>query len=242
MHTVKSFTSRADAEAFLAGRDPSQDPASQSFGSQKYYAVRNGRVPGVYTDWPSAQEQITGWTKPKHRCFSSRAEAEAFVKDDSQGDSSQGPGSFTVEQEALEIEPESRSFRSDDAPLPLAHPPAKRSKKSLTRGADIASGRTSQENVLPSPRPPQDRSAYEPGRGPLPAYAEDGFDPDLFLDPQTGQVEYKSHHHRDQLLKRTNGLKPAGILRIYTDGSSLGNGREGAVSGVGVYFGDDDER
>jgi ribonuclease HI len=46
----------------------------------KYYGVRSGRVPGVYTDWPSAQQQITGWSKPKHKAFSTRAEAEAFVR------------------------------------------------------------------------------------------------------------------------------------------------------------------
>jgi ribonuclease HI len=32
------------------------------------------------------------------------------------------------------------------------------------------------------------------------------------------------------------------ILRIYTDGSSLGNGKRGATAGVGVYFGDGDPR
>ena len=29
---------------------------------------------------------------------------------------------------------------------------------------------------------------------------------------------------------------------VYTDGSSLGNGKVGASAGVGVYFGDDDPR
>jgi ribonuclease HI len=45
----------------------------------KFYAVKCGKVPGIYTDWPSAQEQIIGWTKPKHKCFSTRAEAQRFV-------------------------------------------------------------------------------------------------------------------------------------------------------------------
>lgn len=31
-------------------------------------------------------------------------------------------------------------------------------------------------------------------------------------------------------------------LKVYTDGSALGNGRLGAVAGVGVYFGDGDKR
>ena len=33
-----------------------------------------------------------------------------------------------------------------------------------------------------------------------------------------------------------------GVVVVYTDGSSLGNGRTGATAGVGVYFGDSDPR
>ncbi len=33
-----------------------------------------------------------------------------------------------------------------------------------------------------------------------------------------------------------------GVVVVYTDGSSLGNGRAGATAGVGVYFGDSDSR
>jgi ribonuclease HI len=32
------------------------------------------------------------------------------------------------------------------------------------------------------------------------------------------------------------------MIRVYTDGSSRGNGRQGAYAGVGVFFGDNDER
>ena len=34
----------------------------------------------------------------------------------------------------------------------------------------------------------------------------------------------------------------ATLLNIYTDGSSLGNGKQGAVAGVGVFFGKNDPR
>src|SRR6185436_20226168 len=59
--------------------------STTSSNGKFYYAVQNGRVPGVYTDWPSAQAQIKGWTKPKHRRFATRSEAEAFVADRSNG-------------------------------------------------------------------------------------------------------------------------------------------------------------
>lgn len=32
------------------------------------------------------------------------------------------------------------------------------------------------------------------------------------------------------------------VLKVYTDGSSRGNGRIGAVAGVGVFFGEGDDR
>lgn len=42
--------------------------------------MQNGKVPGVYTDWPSAQAQISGFRNPKHKKFTTRAEAESFVQ------------------------------------------------------------------------------------------------------------------------------------------------------------------
>jgi len=77
---VKSFTTLTDAERFLAGEDPSNKGLSEVVGAgSKFYAVRSGRVPGIYTDWPSAQKQIVGWTKPKYKCFSTRVEAQRFL-------------------------------------------------------------------------------------------------------------------------------------------------------------------
>lgn len=70
----KSFPSLTDAEAFLSN-DPLMRPVD------KYYAVKSGKTPGVYTDWPSAQAQITGWQKPQHKSFATRAEAEAFLRE-----------------------------------------------------------------------------------------------------------------------------------------------------------------
>lgn len=44
----------------------------------------------MYTDWPSAQQQIIGFKGPKYKSFSTKQEAEAFVKNESpqEGDAS----------------------------------------------------------------------------------------------------------------------------------------------------------
>lgn len=82
---------------------------------------------------------------------------------------------------------------------------------------------------------------YPAGTGPLPPGAEDGFDPNILLDPATGRMVYKTPQQ-----KAATKLQPkagsANMLRIYTDGSSLGNGKTVAKAGVGVYFGPGDDR
>lgn len=42
--------------------------------------MQRGHTPGVYTDWAKAQEQIRGFARPKYKKFSTRAEAEEFVR------------------------------------------------------------------------------------------------------------------------------------------------------------------
>lgn len=44
----------------------------------KYYAVKVGRVPGIYTDWPSCQAQVTHFSGAQYKSFSSRKLAEDY--------------------------------------------------------------------------------------------------------------------------------------------------------------------
>lgn len=86
----------------------------------------------------------------------------------------------------------------------------------------------------------QQGATVEPGEGPLPPGAEDGFDPNVLLDPKTGKVVYRTNEQKAATKTLPKG--PPGMLRIYTDGSSLKNGRTQAAAGVGVYFGPGDSR
>ncbi|KAF1982173.1 ribonuclease H-like protein [Aulographum hederae CBS 113979] len=224
--TFKSFTSLTEAEAFLkaptfestsstsASTASTLKPAKATSTPTKFYAVQNGRVPGVYTDWPSAQQQITGWTKPKHKSFTTRSEAEAFVA----AGASDGHAISSVHIES-------------DPPLYGSAPPSKKRKKSAHESVDPEEISFNLED-------------YEPGTAPLPADAEDGFDDRVILDPDTGNIVYKT---KDQLAAKKLGptgmLKNTGdVVNIHTDGSSLGNGKSGAVAGVGVFFGPGDTR
>ena len=47
---------------------------------KKFYAIASGRKPGIYTNWPAAQAQVTGYQGAKFKGFPTRAEAEAWIK------------------------------------------------------------------------------------------------------------------------------------------------------------------
>ena len=46
----------------------------------KFYAVRQGRQPGIYTEWTEAKAQIHQYKEAIYKSFQTRAEAEAFMQ------------------------------------------------------------------------------------------------------------------------------------------------------------------
>lgn len=82
---------------------------------------------------------------------------------------------------------------------------------------------------------------FEPGTGPLPFGAEDGFDPNIMLDVN-GSIVHKSEAEKAAVKTIPKPPSPPSMLTIYTDGSSLSNGTAGARAGVGVYFGPCDSK
>ena len=46
----------------------------------KFYAVKNGRVPGIYTSWPKCNAQVKGFTGCKFKGFKTKEEAEAYLE------------------------------------------------------------------------------------------------------------------------------------------------------------------
>lgn len=47
--------------------------------SKKYYAVRNGRKPGIYRTWDEAKNQVDGFSSPVYKSFKTLKEAEMFM-------------------------------------------------------------------------------------------------------------------------------------------------------------------
>jgi ribonuclease HI len=49
--------------------------------TKKYYAIAVGRQPGIYDNWPEAQEQVKGYPGAVYKGFPTREEAAAWIKD-----------------------------------------------------------------------------------------------------------------------------------------------------------------
>ena len=46
---------------------------------KKYYAVRAGRTPGIYTNWDACKAQVDGFANASFKSFPTKEEAEAFL-------------------------------------------------------------------------------------------------------------------------------------------------------------------
>jgi viroplasmin and RNaseH domain-containing protein len=52
----------------------------------KFYAVKNGKRPGIYLTWADCQEQTKGFSGAIFKSFSTRVEAENFIAQDAKND------------------------------------------------------------------------------------------------------------------------------------------------------------
>lgn len=208
----KSFSTLTEASDYVAGED-SLDGTGKVV---KWYGVQAGRQPGVYTKWQDVMDQITGWKGPKHKAFKTKAEAEAHVAEASRSTLPAADGASKVNENGETA-----------------------SKKAKTSKSKKSNGSKEEEE---SPIPLAEQGEYEPGEAPLFADAEDGFDPNLVLDPISKTLRYKTREEREKTTYQA--VRPAldAPIRIYTDGSSLHNGHADALGGVGVYFGPGDRR
>ena len=203
---VKAFPSIHEAQAFVEGKQLAETSTKKS-GEPKFYAVQNGKRPGVYTDWPSAQEQIRGFKSPRHKKFATRQEAEAFVNAGKKSHGYQAMTNLTPDEQI------SRIIVQHSAP-----------------GLAM--------NGIYTPRN-KDGYEYPPGEGPLPPGSEDGFDPNIRLN-DNGEIVRKTMEEKFQTKMMSVQRTPPGMLKIYTDGSSLKNGQAGARAGIGGFFGPED--
>lgn len=61
---------------------------------QKFYAVKVGRVPGIYTSWDDCKKQVDGFSGAKYKSFKLRNEAEAYLSSSSNDQSEKNEKSY----------------------------------------------------------------------------------------------------------------------------------------------------
>lgn len=196
--------------------------------------MQRGRQPGVYTDWAVAQDQVRGYPGPRFRRFATWAEADEFVR---QGQPSQQQQQQQQKEEEEETTKQAQQDQQEEEGK-------KEPQKQEHAAADSAEPAPREAPGMTSEKPKDESGTeYPPGKGPLPRGAFDGFDPNILLNPKTGELVYKMEQERKATkLQPKPDSEPPGMLNIYTDGSSSRNGRVGAKAGVGVYFGPGDDR
>lgn len=68
--------------------------------AKKYYAVRVGKIPGIYFTWDDCKTMVEGYPGAKYKSFGSLAEAEAFLEGVSYSQETQVEMQLTTEEKA----------------------------------------------------------------------------------------------------------------------------------------------
>ncbi|KAF4335531.1 ribonuclease H1 [Fusarium beomiforme] len=204
----------------------------------KFYAVKKGRKPGIYLNYDDCQAQTTKFPGAQFKSFKTEKEAQDYIDGKEDPSAAQGPPKFyavavghnpgiypTWEQARPQVTevagPKYKKFATkEDAEQFIRENASIETCQAL--GISLGQGMPSQEYNGAAFEPVQTSSKKaktEPTATPMP-------------------------NSRAELNSRAEPSPEAGggLLKIYTDGSSLANGQAGSRAGLGVYFGHNDKR
>ncbi|KAK8025658.1 hypothetical protein PG990_003481 [Apiospora arundinis] len=174
--------------------------------TEKFYAVRFGKSPGVYGTWAECQAQIVGFSGAKYKSFLNFDDAEAFVAGENPSTATDGTRQEKFYAVAIGRDPGIYTDW-DVAAEAIKGWKGPKYKKFDTRAEAVEYIRT--------------------------------------YGNEAGQLSIKDESIEPPAKKSRRSAansSKTGTLHIYTDGSSLSNGRADAVAGVGVFFGAGDPR
>ncbi|KAK3349273.1 ribonuclease H-like protein [Lasiosphaeria hispida] len=212
-------SSRSALAKAVVAREPPSKKRKMDANEQKYYAVRSGFKPGVYTSWAICQQQISGFKGAQFKSFLSFEDASAFAAGrDPPSTSSDKPERFYGVAVGRKPGVYTDWTKAQEAIVGWKGP---KYKKFDTRAQAEAFVRSFT------------RVASAPGDS-------EGEDDD---DEEPPAKKAKKELPKGKKEPPKAGLSKDGTrLVIYTDGASSNNGKAGARAGVGVYFGHGDNR
>jgi ribonuclease HI len=182
----------------------------------KYYAVRAGKTPGVYMTWKECQEQTTGFKGASYKSFTSRQDAEDFAAGREVA-STAGAGRGTEERfYGIAVGHNPGVYETwTAASEQIKNVKGPKYKKFDTR-------EEAEEFVKNGGKVSKKADASKP----------------VQKQEKSNVSSVEGSSAKKAKTSSSNGK----TVKVWTDGSSRGNGRLGAVAGVGVYFGENDPR
>jgi ribonuclease HI len=205
--------------------------------AQKFYAVKAGKIPGVYMSWTECQDNTTGFKGAvcksfpaflllynafvfgqwliiglnTDKAFTSKQEAVDFVAGK--------PGKGTEDRfYGVAVGHKTGVYTSwEEANEQIKDVKGPKYKRFDTRAE--AEEFVRNKGIMPK-KAEATRAAKKAGKG-------------------TADVTDEPTAKKTKTSRATRGKQP---IQVYTDGACPGNGRKGAIAGVGVFFGVDDKR
>ncbi|KAF4123702.1 ribonuclease HI [Geosmithia morbida] len=199
---------------------------------QKFYAVKVGRIPGVYLEYSQCQAQTAGFKGAVFKSFTSREDAEAFAAGRAVQPADDEPAKFY----AVAVGNPTGIF-SDwaDASKAIKGVKGPKYKRFASHGEAVeyikqyggadaikALGlKVDKKKLLQQQQQQQQQQQDKKDKG---------------LGAGAGTIYVVSES------EESDEDEGSQVLKIWTDGSSRGNGRDGARAGLGVFFGQGDPR
>ena len=69
----------------------------------KFYAVRKGRKPGIYSTWSECEAQVKGFPQAEYKSFRQRADAESYLQGNEVSNSKKKSPSSAVQSGRIRI-------------------------------------------------------------------------------------------------------------------------------------------
>lgn len=217
-----------------------------------FYAVRHGRVPGVYNSWSECETQVKGFCKPTFKKFATFQEAQEFVADrGATNPKSLFQRSFSSSP-AVKIECQDNITNDTTASpsTPSLYSKSPHTSYPVTLASlshEVAKMQCSLNSLLGMTASLSEDVGFV-------RTAVDRIETAAFIAPgnkrnfsslarQAGSPKGAKKPREDNInvggYSAENFTEDEGV-HVYTDGGCFGNGRDGAKAGIGVFWGRDD--
>lgn len=229
-------------------------------GEQRYYAVRAGKIPGVYMSWAECQAMTNGFA-------GANCEPLTDPRSDppSQPDPPQRSNAVAVTipsltrrrliDKSFSTREEAQLYAAGKNPNPgiaptrfyavaIGNKPGVYTEWSDAQAAYVGVKAPKYKKFETREAAEEWIQSIQLSAGPPPEERFDFEDEDEDEDDEAGvsPAAKRTKLSSDEIALAITGETVEDLLEIYTDGSTLSNGQTGAVAGVGVFFGDGDPR